>query len=133
MIVTDMTDKKLNRAISELLGFHIEHLNGYYYLCLGKRIVELTGYQYADEDIWDNAPEYCTDLDDSMRVQAKAIEVDRVAYVNNLYETCYEFKRVKDSAWDEINIAFLLNASPRQRAEAAYVTLVNQKEDNDDK
>ncbi|WP_239645155.1 hypothetical protein [Paenibacillus polymyxa] len=110
-----MTDQQLNRALAELMGWR------------NFKEDEHNVWGAPPDDGWSNSlPRYCTDPAASLEVQAKAIELDRVAYVNNLYEACYEFKRDKDSAWDEINIAFLLNASPRQRTEAAYLTLSNR-------
>ncbi|SEI76418.1 hypothetical protein [Paenibacillus polymyxa] len=121
-MVKDMTDQQLNQAIGELMGYTVEkEATGGYALKYngkdqGKRWMRAV---FA----WEQAPDYCNDPAASLEVQAKAIELDRVAYVNSLYEACYEFKRDKDSGWDAINIAFLLNATPRQRAEAAYMTL----------
>ncbi|MBP1309038.1 hypothetical protein JOD82_002058 [Paenibacillus sp. 1182] len=122
----DMTDQELNRAIGELMGYSMKNTNTtkVYY-----RLVDPTGQLIGkscayESGVWSlYGPKYCTDPAASLEVQTKAVESDRVAYVNNLYEACYEFKRDKDSVWDEINIAFLLNASPRQSAEAAYMTL----------
>ncbi|MEK5089070.1 hypothetical protein MKY98_19400 [Paenibacillus sp. FSL M8-0228] len=124
-MVKDMTDQQLNRALAELVGYTVEK--------------EATGgyaLKYNGEDqgkrwmravfAWEQAPDYCTDPAASLEVQAKAIELDRIAYVNNLYEACYDLKRDEDYVWDVINIAFLLNVSPRQRAEATYITLSNR-------
>jgi hypothetical protein len=128
----DMTDQQLNRALAELMGYRVVNLNPEWwrnkaYWVLNEPLEERQHIGKGTEDeAWREAPDYCKDTAASLEVQAKAIELDRVAYVNNLYEVCYEFKRDKDSVWDEINIAFLLNASPRQRAEAAYITLSSQ-------
>ncbi|MGW8439938.1 hypothetical protein ACWGXJ_02880 [Paenibacillus sp. S33] len=129
MSVKDMTDQHLNEELAKWLGYTMVFVGGEpKYARVISPEGKLVGKTNTDTTkAWAGAiPNYCNDPAASLEVQAAAIELDRVAYVNNLYEACYEFKRVKDSVWDEINIAFLLNASPRQRAEAAYLTLSSQ-------
>ncbi|WP_264453500.1 hypothetical protein [Paenibacillus polymyxa] len=113
----DMIDEKLDFALAGLLGW----VN----VWDGVRLIWVDG---ATKEFRRKVTDWHPSSDPaaSLEVQAKAIELDRVAFVNSLYEACYEFKRDKDSGWDEINIAFLLNASPCQRAEAAYMTLSNR-------
>lgn len=36
---------------------------------------------------------------------------------------CYGFEKDKELPWDILNIAHLIQATPRQRVEAAYLTL----------
>ncbi|MCP3810043.1 hypothetical protein NLX78_22750 [Paenibacillus sp. Lou8.1] len=126
MSVKDMTDQQINRWLAEYMGYTISEYKdkwGWLMCPNGDNVHESL---FPLDELWGFVPDYCNNPAASLEVQAAAIELDRVAYVNNLYEACYEFKRVKDSVWDEINIAFLLNASPCQRAEAAYLTLSSQ-------
>jgi len=67
--------------------------------------------------------EPCNDWDQAREVQAKVIEVDGVEYVNNLYSVRYGFKRPDDHRLDELNVTHLLQATPRQISEAAYITI----------
>ncbi len=68
-------------------------------------------------------PDYCKDTAASLEVQAKAIEIDDDLYVR-------ELGRVRGERYAEYyktsSIAKILNASPRERAEAAYLTFKNR-------
>lgn len=125
MSVKDMTDQQLNRKLAELMGYTVVRKSpneGWVLLNESGRKNWYIPVCKDEQEAWEHVPDYCNDTTVSLKIQAKTIELDRVAYVNNLYEACYDFKRDEDSVWDEINIAFLLNASARQRAEAAYMT-----------
>lgn len=69
-------------------------------------------------------PNYCTDPAASLEVQTKAIEINPREYVRNLQELKWE---CSFSGISMKRIADLLTATPRERAEAAYITL-SQKE-----
>lgn len=59
-----------------------------------------------------------------LEVQAKAIEVDAREYVRNLQELKWE---CSFSGISMKKAAELLTASPRERAEAAYITLSSKQ------
>ncbi|WP_339245851.1 hypothetical protein NST58_01630 [Paenibacillus sp. FSL R10-2796] len=100
--VNDKTDQQLNRALAELMGINIPK--------------GTMGYlMFADSKVW-----YCTDPAASLEVQAKAIEVDAQKYVRALQDTKYAESAANLGL---IRVSGLLTASPRERAEAAYITL----------
>jgi hypothetical protein len=71
-------------------------------------------------------PKYCTDPSASLEVQTAAIARDRDEFLNNLTGVAagYYPKSINwDIEWENDVIALLLTATPRQRAEAAYMTL----------
>ncbi|KYG95709.1 hypothetical protein ABEW24_23970 [Paenibacillus jamilae] len=118
----EMTDQQLDKALAELMGYAVEK--------------EATGgyaLKYNGEDqgkrwmravfAWEQAPDYCTDPAASLEVQAKAVEVDAASYVQNLQEIKWGYMFTETLL---VRIAELINASPRERAEAAYMTLSSQ-------
>lgn len=68
-------------------------------------------------------PNYCTDAAASLEVQTAAIAKDTQKYINNLalirLEMCIRL-------FTAVDVAVLILASPRERAEAAYITLQGQ-------
>ncbi|WP_081326437.1 hypothetical protein [Paenibacillus polymyxa] len=122
MSVKDMTDQQLNRELAELMGYIVtegEHDLWPEWYELKKNGVVQSGDLYKDW-AWDNAPDYCSDTAASLEVQAKAIEVDAASYVQNLQEIKWGHMFTETLL---VRIAELINASPRERAEAAYMTL----------
>ncbi|OMD76888.1 hypothetical protein [Paenibacillus odorifer] len=114
--VKDKTDQQLNRALAELMGWTDFKEDGHGGM-----------WATAPDFRWTNKmPDYCTDPAASLEVQAKAIEVDSVGYVRNLEIAKWE-KIMAPLARKEVSV--LLTASPRERAEAAYITLSISKED----
>ncbi|MGG1673544.1 hypothetical protein ACIFOE_23465 [Paenibacillus sp. NRS-1783] len=123
MSVKDLTDKQLNRALAELMGYTVEigPVTRLWRLMKDGKIKATSGE--SEELMWSYTPDYCADPAASLEVQAKAIEVDSESYIKNLFGTvispdfiCLEYDQ----------IASLLSASPRERAEAAYMTLSSQ-------
>jgi hypothetical protein len=108
MTQIQLTDQRLNRALAELMGW--------------KELVEYDDgaiYGFPPDDRWSNrVPNYCTDPAASLEVQIKAIEADHKNYILNLTEIVGAQHPTLD-----LYIAALLTASPRERAEAAYITL----------
>lgn len=120
--VKDKTDQQLNRALAELMGWtKIQILES-------DRI-----WARKPEDEWssnvpdyhwsDYVPDYCTDPTASLEVQAKAIEVDEANYFANLLS----LKQVPTSHSLLDALRAVATASPRERAEAAYITLSSLK------
>lgn len=105
-----MSDEKLDFALADQLGW----VNAWD----GIRLVWLDGKTNEfRRKVTDWHPS--TDAADSLEVQAKAIEVDHEGYLLNLMDAVYGGYVAASSE----RIAGLLTASPRERAEAAYMTL----------
>lgn len=85
--------------------------------------IPLSNSYDAYHDRWGIYPRYCTNVEDSLDIQSHALNLDRSLYVNNLYFVCYGFEKDDELLWDSLNVAHLLQATPRQRVEAAYLTL----------
>lgn len=102
--VSKMTDQYLNGELAQLMGYPV-----------------LPSVDYL--------PQYCTDPAASLEVQATAIAKDRNGYIRNLMFVCWrgekrDYANLDDEEWVKLSaIASLLTATPRQRAEAAYMTL----------
>lgn len=121
--IKNMTDQQLNRSLAEITGWTNFREGGH-------------GIVWGDppDDRWTNTmPNYCNDPVASLEVQAKDIEVDAVGYVRNLSVTRWgeRIAHMKVEEWTAvgiISVSELLTASPRERAEAAYITLSSVKE-----
>ena len=109
--VSKMTDQQLNRALAELVGWKNIHEDPYGHL-----------WGQPADDRWSNSlPEYCTDPAASLEVQTAAIAKNPVGYVDLLHRIA--IRRAVMWRTELIDVAYILNATPRQRAEAAYMTL----------
>lgn len=109
-----MSDQELNRKLAELMGYKIGRRVDYGFKPEYDRdVIALANDRYMF------IPDYCTDPAASLEVQAKAIEVDEPEYFTQLLA----LKGVLDnySLFAALNAVAL--ASPRDRAEAAYMTL----------
>ncbi|MET1174393.1 hypothetical protein [Paenibacillus amylolyticus] len=98
MIVNKMTDQLLNQALAQLTDY--ENLENY------------------DEPCYSYEPAA------SMEIQEKAIKINPELYVRSLGEIVSGWAAEKYK-WS--TVANLLTATPRQRAEAAYITLIESK------
>jgi hypothetical protein len=125
--VSKMTDQQLNRALAELMGYTIGNHKGengrtLYFLIRPSGKKEMYNGSADEAFAWD-APRYCTDPAASLEVQAAAIDKDAEEYVFTLMMivrgTPHKDKRMLPPEM----AAQLLTATPRQRAEAAYMTL----------
>lgn len=122
--VQTMTNQELNRALAELMGFEVQVSEGeteYF-------AVVFNGWTYGmwsitEEEAWKDAPDYCTDPAASLEVQTAAIAKDFTRYINELDTIVNPF-----DLFSHVGIAALLTAKPRQRAEAAYITLSQVRE-----
>ncbi|MEK8206985.1 hypothetical protein NST41_15430 [Paenibacillus sp. FSL L8-0696] len=116
-----MTDHQLNRALAELMGYTVEwsKTQERWSLMLGRKIRATSS---GTEDlIWTYAPDYCTDPAASLEVQTKVIEVDAQGYLYNLATVVNGYEAA--DIWEDDEIISMLKATPRERAEAAYITL----------
>lgn len=138
MTRVQMTDQQLNRALAELMGYTVSDLDpewwkSKHYWVLKEPTEERQSIGRDTEDeAWEDAPDYCNDPAASLEVQAKAIEVDGIFYLHNLSDTVepdvlgYE-QEDELIAYTLEHTVKLLTASPRERAEAAYITLKGDK------
>jgi hypothetical protein len=118
-----MTNPELNRALAELMGYTVEPSVqiGVFRLMKGGKIQATSSV--PEELVWSYAPDYAGD-------PAASLEVQTAACNDHLYWYIQALSRVvgADGYWDRgaldyEGIALLLTASPRERAEAAYITL----------
>lgn len=122
----DMTDQHLNEELAKWLGYTMVFVGGEpKYARVISPEGKLVGKTNTDTTkAWAGAiPNYCDDPAASLEVQAKAIEVDAASYVQNLQEIKWGHMFTETLL---VRIAELINASPRERAEAAYMTLSSQ-------
>ncbi|OMD69170.1 hypothetical protein BSK48_16980 [Paenibacillus odorifer] len=111
--VQNKTNQQLNMVLAELMGW--------------KNIEGHAGDYLHDSGRWlrSHIRDYCTDPAASLEVEAKAIEVSADRYVSNL-DALVNPEPIQEG-WGNHEIARLLTASPRERAEAAYITLQGAK------
>lgn len=118
--VQTMTNPELNRALAELMGYSVEHYEGYARVMRNGEVqcawLPDEGYTHAF------MPDYCNSPAASLEVQTAAINADYKAYILNLGELV---RKGRDTL-DEM-IMDLLTARPRERAEAAYITLSSKQ------
>jgi hypothetical protein len=121
--VKEWSNAELNRKLAELMGYtvyHREDLGLDFYRLTDPSGIAVQGFfngqRDTEEEAWLDIPHFCSDPAASLEVQAKAIEVSAGEYVINLQKVVYT---------GNINetISALLNATPRERAEAAYLTM----------
>ncbi|MGR6763177.1 hypothetical protein ACU1JV_15170 [Paenibacillus sp. T2-29] len=123
-----MTDQQLNDALRILLGWTKigEHPDGHFGCWQtpeGRMLGNITGGKGMD---------YCNDPTASLEVQARALEVYPISYTKNLMWGRWrgelaDYTQLDNEEWIKLSaIRSLLNASPRERAEAAYMTLSNR-------
>lgn len=123
MSVQDMTDQQLNQELAALLGYTIKTTNTtirYYFLYdpEGKRVGKSCASEAGTWSLY--APKYCSDPVDSLKVQEAAIETDVAPYVSYLHKI---ITGIEEEFYSDVEVADMLTATPRQRAEAAYQTL----------
>lgn len=120
--VNEWSNQELNRKLAALMGWTEFKEDAYGGV-----------WAVAPDYRWTNKmPDYCTDVAASLEVQTAAIKTDAKMYVWNL--SIIKWKDAVDpedvDGWETLNIedvADLLTASPRERAEAAYITLQTSK------
>ncbi|MEK4108150.1 hypothetical protein NST28_29205 [Paenibacillus sp. FSL R10-2791] len=122
-----MTDQQLNRALAELMGWTVEigPVTRLWRLMKDGKIKATSGE--SEELMWSYAPDYSNDSAASLEVQAKALELNYKAYIDHLDEFVNTDELTICSEPSYRAIASLLLASPRERAEASYITLQGAK------
>ncbi|MEK5397484.1 hypothetical protein [Paenibacillus sp. FSL K6-2859] len=108
--VQTLSNQELNLALSVMMGYTIDK----------KR-----PGRFLSGNISSMPSSYCTDPAASLEVQAKAIEVDHEDYLLKLMDVVYGGYVAVSSE----RITGLFTATPRQRAEAAYMTLQSYQVD----
>jgi hypothetical protein len=112
------------------MGFKV--LKGEYGFLLYKDDRKLPGRFFDEDKAWKDAGNYCTDHAASLEVEKAAIKVDAEGYVRFLYvvkanaQTGVNIPPKDIAHWPHLSInivATLFLATPRERAEAAYMTL----------
>lgn len=98
-----------------------EHLNIQLSMMLGKTGKDATQINYG------HISDYCVDRNVSFEAQDKALEVSYVKYCEELKKSTTPNKWYWYSHAIELAAA-LLSATPRQRAEAAYMTLREEEQ-----
>jgi hypothetical protein len=120
--VKEWSNPELNRALAELMGYRIEKAGSFW-------LLHKDGYftgsvHYEEEKAYEMLPDYCTDPAASLEVQTAAIAKYDKRYVVELDRIVNPDDQQHE--WEESEIAKLLTASPRERAEAVYITLQGQ-------
>lgn len=110
--VKDKTNHQLNMVLAELMGYTVDK---------GRPGRVLKGNMSS------MPTDYCNDPAASLEVQAKALELNYKAYIDHLDEFVNTDELTICSEPSYRAIASLLLASPRERAEAAYVTIQGEK------
>lgn len=117
--VKEWSNQELNRKLADLMGWTV---SGQFYVNSAGEHVHVVVNWHP-----------CTDPAASLEVQTKAIEVDAPGYMRNLAKVRWgdavDWEDV--DYWSGINIvdcADLFIATPRERAEAAYMTLREVKQ-----
>ncbi|WP_438498052.1 hypothetical protein [Paenibacillus sp. IHBB 3054] len=114
--VQTMTTPELNRALAVLMGYTEDKR-------YPGRVIKGTAVTMPKD--------FCTDPAASLEVQEKATRIDAGGYIQNLLtvmfgETVYE-REFSNRLLDFMTAAKINNSTPRQRAEAAYITLREAK------
>ncbi|MEK5419404.1 hypothetical protein [Paenibacillus sp. FSL L8-0708] len=137
--VKDKTDQQLNRVLAELMGYTIYHYDKdvaercYFELTAPDGYPEIVfgGERNTELEAWADVPNYCNDPAASLEVQTKAIEANKLIYLNALLSLVSPGEDIQFGLGGSMEVvgynidgtSAMLNASPRERAEAAYITL----------
>jgi hypothetical protein len=120
MTQVQLTDQQLNRVLAEKMGYSVV-LRGERFVLLnpnGQRNWHVT-FCDDEQEAWLHTPDYCTDPAASLEVQTKAIEFDELLY----FESLLRPKNISIPSQPLRACTAIALASPRERAEAAYITL----------
>lgn len=120
-----MTNSELNRALAELMGNKVGRKVDYGFKPEYDRdVIALPNDRYKF------IPDYCGDPAASLEVQTAALNLNAREYERNLAVVTWQEGGAKLISWDgprismsPVGLSKLLTATPRERAEAAYLTL----------
>jgi hypothetical protein len=119
--VQEWSNAELNRKLAELMGYTVRTYRNGKSVLIGPNLRIVSAKECFPDEVWEDAPDYCTDPAASLEVQTAAIKVS-IRYVDTLVEVM----KPENMAYSRACVAELLNATPRERAEAAYITLQGQ-------
>jgi hypothetical protein len=122
-----MTNPELNRALTELQGYSVKPAiaNPKWYRMVNPKGQEFGAMMPTEKSAWDEyAFPYSTDPAASLEVQTVAIAKDADSYLSNLFDATSDPDK---PVWTTKVVARMLTASPRERAEAAYITLSSKQ------
>ncbi|MEK5416326.1 hypothetical protein [Paenibacillus sp. FSL L8-0708] len=133
--IKDKTDQQLNRALAELMGYTIYHYDKdvaercYFELTDPDGYPEIVfgGERNTELEAWADVPNYCNDPAASLEVQTAACKERFYWYIQALSKVVGADGYWDSGALDYEGITLLLTASPREWAEAAYITLSSAK------
>lgn len=129
--VKEMTNTELNRKLAELMGFTEERYEGFVRVLRNGEVV----CAWLPDEGYTNAfmPDYCSSPAASLEVQAAAIKIDARLYAINLAKRL-TWEGDGDSLgygdkdlFSYTGVSNFLLASPRERAEAAWMTLCGEQ------
>ncbi|AIQ69486.1 hypothetical protein [Paenibacillus graminis] len=119
--VKEWSNQELNRKLAELMGYSVRKSANCYQIIKGPSY----GQWQADESYaWADAPDYCNDPAASLEVQTAACKVDGERYIWELAIIQGWVGGKIISRKEGVRIA---TATPRERAEAAYITMQGER------
>lgn len=125
--VQTMTNAQLNRALAELMGYTVQARppgeNGLIWFELVRPNGKVDLANPTIDLAFSYAPAYCTDPAASLEVQTAAIAKDQSEYFTQLLEL--KGAILHYSLFVALRAVAL--ATPRERAEAAYITLSSKQ------
>jgi hypothetical protein len=135
--VKDKTDQQLNRGLAELMGYKVHTYRNGKSVLIGPNLRIVSEKECFPAEVWADAPDYCSDPAASLEVQAKAIVDNKLIYLNALLSLVSPGEDIQFGLGGSMEVvgynidgtSAMLTASPRERAEAAYITLSISKED----
>ncbi|MBY3623788.1 hypothetical protein HGO21_30190 [Acinetobacter sp. CUI P1] len=130
--INSMTDQQLNRALAELMGYTVYHYDKdvperCYYMLVDPTGDYSTIERPTEEIAWLDAPWFTGDPATSLEVQTAACAIDKEGYIRNLVLVKWGESPILYSSVSNSTAADIACATPRERAEAAYITLQGAK------
>lgn len=128
----EWSNQELNRKLAELMGYTIYHYDKDYeancYYMLVDPEGDYSGIERPTEGAaWLDAPWYVGDPAASLEVQTAAIAKDKEAYIRN-WLFCKYGKSITYYTSVSLPVAAeIADSKPRERAEAAYITLSSKQ------
>jgi hypothetical protein len=122
MTQVQLTDQELNRKLAELMGYSIKE---YMHSCgLVSPYGSVIAESVTEDEAWEDAPDYCNNPAASLEIQAAACKVSPIQFIMNLQTQMWGLEY---GGMPYYKIAQLLQATPRERAEAAYITISSKQ------
>ncbi|MNW56482.1 hypothetical protein D3C74_341990 [compost metagenome] len=122
----DMTDQQLNKELAILMGYKVVAHDHYRHQLIAPEGCSSKYLEVTEMEAWRGAPNYCLNPAASLEVQAVAINKDEEGYIRNWLLNKHGKSVMAFTAVSLRTAAEIANSSPRERAEAAYMTLSSQ-------